>query len=73
VLYNATLQGDLFSANDPYVLSYKELTKIVFQSELIVGCFWQNLALSYSHNFLTKEFNTGTNHDYAGIKLAVSF
>ncbi len=73
VLYNATLQGGVFSKNNPYVLSYEEISKLVFFIDVTIGCAWRNMSLSYTHNFLTKEFEKGTNHNYAGIKLAISF
>ena len=73
VLYNATLQGGVFSNNDPYVLVYSEISSFVFSANATLGLFWHGVSLSYTHNFLTKEFDMGTNHNYASFMLAVYF
>ncbi len=73
VLYNATLQGGIFSANDPYVLSFGEISHLVFSANATVGLLWQGIALSYGHNFLTREFKTGSVHNYGSVVLTVNF
>lgn len=73
VLYNATLQGGIFSHNDPYVLKYAEVSKLVFSANATLGLLWHGISLSYAHNFLTQEFITGTNHNYGSFALSVYF
>ena len=73
VLYNATLQGGIFSNNDPYVLVYSEISTFVFSANATFGLLWHGVSLSYTHNFLTKEFDIGTNHNYASFMLTVYF
>ncbi len=73
VIYNATLQGGLFSRNDPYVIKYSQLTPIVFSANVILGINWHGISLSLGHNFLTREFATGTSHNYASILLGFKF
>lgn len=73
VLYNATLQGGIFSNNDPYVLNYSEITPLVFSASATLGLLWYGVSLSYTHNFLTKEFDMGTNHNYASTTLTIYF
>jgi|TARA_B100000315_G_C14511777_1_gene557310 hypothetical protein len=73
VLYNATLQGGLFSNNDPYVLKYSEISKLVFSANATLGLLWKGIALSYTHYFLTKEFDMGTNHNYGSFTLSIYF
>ena len=71
--YNALLQGGIFASNDPYVLTYSEITPIVFSVNMTIGVSWYGVVLSVGHNFLTKEFDSGINHNYASIKLAYQF
>ncbi len=73
VLYNATLQGGIFSRNDPYVLNYAEISKLVFSANATLGLLWHGVSLSYAHNFLTQEFNTGINHNYGSFTLKIYF
>ena len=55
------------------VLTYSEITPIVFSANMTIGISWYGVALSVGHNFLTKEFDSGTNHNYASIKMAFQF
>lgn len=71
--YNALLQGGLFTENDPYVLSYSQITPFVFSANMSIGVSWYGVGLSIGHNFLSREFDSGTNHNYASIKLAYQF
>ncbi len=71
--YNATMQGGLFSPNDAYVLTYKEITPWVWSASTQVGFIWKKISLSYAHCYLTKEFNLGSDHQYGSFELKVYF
>jgi len=73
IAYNALLQGGLFSANNPYILSYHDLMPIVFNNRLSFGFSWYGVTLCAANNFLSKEFDAGSIHNYASISLAVDF
>jgi hypothetical protein len=73
VFYNATLEGGLFSKNNQYALTYSEISPMVFSANAKVGLLWRSMALSYRHNFITKEFKAGSNHNYASLELMVYF
>ena len=73
VFYNATLQGGLFSSNDPYVLTYKEISKMVFTVNATVGIIWRGVSLSYGYNLLTRELKAGLSHSYGSAMLKIYF
>ncbi|PLX14625.1 MAG: hypothetical protein C0598_00805 [Marinilabiliales bacterium] len=71
--YNALLQGGMFSKNNPYILSFSQITPVVFLAKINFGIIWHGVGLSVSHNYLSREFDSGTNHNYASIKLFYLF
>lgn len=71
--YNALLQGGLFTENDPYVLTYNQITPIVFKANMTIGISWYGVGLSIGHNYLSREFDSGTNHNYSSVKLSYQF
>lgn len=73
VLFNATLQGGLFSQNQEYVVKQEEISPLVFSANFEIGVLWQGVSLNIEHNFLTKEFDSGDTHNYASIKLMYYF
>jgi len=73
VLYNATLQGGLFSTNDPYQLNYSEISPLVFSTNITAGFLWYGVSFSYGFNFLTREIKAGSIHKYGSLNLSVYF
>lgn len=73
VLYNATLQGGMFSRENHYTLSRTELSPLVFSANISLSVKYYGFCLRVEHDFLTKEFKSGQNHNYAGISMGYSF
>lgn len=71
--YNATLQGGMFSSGNVYTLTYEEITPLVLSAGATVGLQWHRVSLSYSHLYLTREFDSGTDHQYGSFRLIVYF
>ncbi len=71
--YDATLQGGLFNKESPYTISASDVSRVTFQVNyggiLSVG----SLQLDYFKTFITKEFETGTDHRWGGIRIGVKF
>ncbi|NIJ55829.1 lipid A deacylase LpxR family protein [Dyadobacter arcticus] len=67
--YDAALSGGLFSRNSPYTLSSSQINRVTFQDNfgLVVHC-WR-LYIEYYQSFLTKEFKTGWDHRWGGVKI----
>jgi len=71
--YNATLQGGWFSSGNVYTLTFEEITPLVFSAGATIGLQWHRVSLSYSHHYLTREFDSGTDHQYGSFRLFVYF
>lgn len=67
--YDATLQGGVFSKNNPYTLRSSQITRITFQDNfgLVIQC-WR-VYLEYYQTFLTREFRSGMDHRWGGVKI----
>lgn len=72
VAYDATLQGGLFNQHSPYTISHKDISRITY--EMNIGAILQvhRFHLEAFVSMLTKEFDTGKMHRWAGVKLGVS-
>lgn len=71
--YDATLQGGLFNRNSPYTLKGSELNRFIFQNNYgIVLHFWKIYA-EYYRTYLSREFKSGREHSWGGVKLGVAF
>lgn len=71
--YDATLQGGLFNRSSPYTLKASELYRFTFQNNYgVVVQFWKIYA-EYYRTYLSREFKTGREHSWGGVKLGVAF
>ena len=71
--YDAAMQGGLFNRNSPYILKYNEINKITFQNSFgVVASFWKIYA-EYYRTYITKEFKSGKEHFWGGVKIGVTF
>ena len=72
IAHNSTLQGGFFS-NNPYSLSYNEISQVVFKGIIELGLYYKDISLCYSHTYLSKEFDAGVDHNYGSFKLVIGF
>ncbi len=70
VMYNATLQGGFFSNNE-HDLSWKQITPVVFMGNAELGVFYKGISLQYTHQYLSKEFDAGIDHNYGSFLLVI--
>lgn len=71
--YDAAMQGGIFNRNSPYTLNQNQINRITFQNNLgIVVSFWK-LYGEFYHTYLSREFNTGREHGWGGVKIGVAF
>ncbi len=67
--YDATLQGGLFNKNSPYTIPSSDLNRFTLQNDYgFVVCF-KELYMEYTQSYLTKEFSTGFDHRWGGIRI----
>ncbi len=72
--YDASLQGGLlFSRSSPYTLSASQVEHLTFQLNYGAVLNYHSLYLEYFQTFLTKEFETGLQHRWGGIRVGVKW
>ena len=67
--YDASMQGGLFTRNNPYVIAAADVNRATFQVDAGIIVNFRKLYLSYTQSFLTKEFRTGKNHRWGGVSV----
>ncbi len=67
--YDASLQGGLFNRESPYTINDSDIERFTFQTNFGVIMQYKALYLEYSRAELTKEFSTGKDHKWGGIKI----
>ncbi len=67
--YDASLQGGLFSRNEPYTIAGSDVTRVTFQADAGIIVNFKKIYLSYTQSILTKEFRTGKYHRWGGVSL----
>jgi lipid A 3-O-deacylase len=72
VFYDATLQGGVFRES-PYTLSFDQVSRFTLQGNAGVVFYIKSVYLEYFQSYITKEFNTGTDHHWGGIRIGVNF
>jgi lipid A 3-O-deacylase len=71
--YDATLQGGVLNRNNPYVIPGSGLTRMVFQNNSGLVIKIKNVYLEYFQSYLTKEFRTGKEHFWGGVRMGLSY
>jgi lipid A 3-O-deacylase len=71
--YDATLQGGVFNRNNPYTIPGADLTRLVFQNNSGLVIKIKNVYLEYFQSYLTKEFRTGKEHFWGGVRIGLSY
>ncbi|MAZ94272.1 MAG: hypothetical protein CMF58_07595 [Lentimicrobiaceae bacterium] len=69
VLYDATLQGGIFSNNNKYTLSSSEINTHVFNASIGLAVFYNNIGLELHNFYMTPEFRTAYDFRWGRIKL----
>jgi lipid A 3-O-deacylase len=67
--YDASMQGGLFTRNNPYTIAGGDVNRVTLQADAGVIVNFKKLYLSYTQSVLTKEFNGGTYHRWGGVSV----
>jgi len=73
VLYDATLQGSLFSSQDSYVIPANQVNRFVPQATAGLALYYKRAGLELSAHYLTPEFKGAQHFRWGGIRLVYSF
>ncbi|MEO7309710.1 MAG: lipid A deacylase LpxR family protein [Chitinophagaceae bacterium] len=71
--YDATLQGGVFNRRSPYTIPASQIERITFQANAGIVVTIGKLNVEYCQSYLTREFNTGNYHRWAGLKFGLLF
>ena len=67
--YDASLQGGLFNRTSPYIISSRDIARLVFQYNAGLVIKVRSTYMEYFQSYLTKEFELGKPHQWGGIRL----
>jgi lipid A 3-O-deacylase len=67
--YDATLQGGLFNTKSPYTIPQNQMERLTAQVNYGIVLQTRTLFLEYSRVLITREFASGTNSKWGGIKI----
>jgi lipid A 3-O-deacylase len=67
--HDATLQGGLFNRSSPYTIASAEINRVVFQGNTGIVFRINTVQLEYFQTYLSKEFKTGEDHVWGGIRV----
>ncbi|MFO8130441.1 MAG: lipid A deacylase LpxR family protein [Bacteroidales bacterium] len=73
VLYDATLQGGLFSNGNIYTVSGKDIRRITFTGSAGFKVRYQGFELSADLHYITPEFKAGKDHKWVHLKTTICF
>ncbi len=67
--YDASMQGGLFTRNNPYVIKASDISRATLQADAGVIVKLKKLYFSYTQSILSKEFKGGKSHRWGGISV----
>lgn len=67
--YDASMQGGLFTRNNPYTISGGDISRVTFKADAGIIVNFKKIFLSYTQSILSKEFRTGKYHRWGGVSV----
>jgi lipid A 3-O-deacylase len=67
--HDATLQGGFFNRSSPYTIQSRDINRIVFQGNTGIVFRINTVQLEYFQTYIGKEFKTGEDHVWGGIRI----
>ncbi len=73
VVYDATLQGNMFNNNDPYVIASSDISRFVPQLQAGLAMYYQRVGLECSAFYLAPEFKQARDFRWGSIRIIYNF
>jgi lipid A 3-O-deacylase len=70
--YDAALQGGLLNRSSPYTITGNQINRITFQNNYGLVLGFRKLYMEYYRTYISKEFKTGREHGWGGIKIGLA-
>jgi lipid A 3-O-deacylase len=71
--YDATMQGGFFNRDSPYTLSFEQINHFTIQGNYGAVLSYHSVYLEYFKTALSREFESGINHRWGGVRIGVAF
>ena len=71
--YDATLQGGIFTNDNPYEISSKDIERVTAQIDYGLILKYKRLYLEYTRTSITREFKTGNAAKWGGFRVGYLF
>lgn len=71
--YDASLQGGLLNQSSPYTLPARDINRFTFQNTYGLALRLGGVYAGYTRTYLSREFRSGREHRWGGIKLGIEF
>jgi lipid A 3-O-deacylase len=71
--YDATLQGGMFNKSSPYTISSDNLSRLTYQVNFGLVLRFHAVNVEYFKSMISKEFETGMDHNWGGIRVGVTW
>ena len=71
--YDATMQGGLFNHSSPYTIPGEMIEHITWQANYGAVLEFNSVYLEYFQTAISKEFETGLDHKWGGVRIGVKW
>ncbi len=73
VFYDATLQGGIFNAKDPYTIPNNDINRLVATISVGLAAYYKNIGIELQNYYLTPEFKNAYDFRWGRIKFIYQF
>lgn len=70
--YDTSMEGGLINKTSPYVIAPSDISTFTFQADYGIVVCYKKVYAEYSQAFITREFYSGLNHRWGGIRIGVT-
>lgn len=73
VVYDATLQGNIFKSRDPYVIGQDQINRVVAEASAGLAVYKKNVGMEFTLHYISPEFEKGRHFQWGSLFLIIEF
>lgn len=73
IAYDATLQGGIFSKENIYTISSRDISRFVIRASAGMALYYNSIGIEYEHFYLSPEFSGAKHFSWGRIKAVLAF
>ena len=73
IAYDATLQGGIFSEDNIYTISSRDISRLVIRASAGMALYYNSIGIEYEHFYLSPEFKGAKHFSWGRIKAVLAF